>query len=734
MSVQRQFGKCLSVVLLLGLVAPEASAQEATSPERIDLGAALKSSQEINRRIRRYPEYVKPGEKAVVQRTPFDFSNARRNIQIALVIDGTNSMGLDIAGLKDSLRTFIDGLRERVAGSRKSAVTVEVALIVYRDFLSPSGPVQILTAGIPTGFTEFSDPKLYQLLGSIQTEDGTPSMPEQVDRGVYAALTGLDWNMDDQVTRVVILAGDAPPWEDEYLNEATSNAFKAKYRGLDRIGTTFRGHSTDSLIALAREKGITIYSILCNSGFVGRENDPIVARAVAVFRPRSRRFLGRLANETGGALLDLSNRATVRTLVQATGGDVGEFVQLKSISAEDLERRKRDGQVRVAVLPPQPLNQMDFTSSDGYLAAADIVLRLQKIGGSSVETMRVVQQEWNRLTYETPPNEKLIPQLASAFGVDFLIWGDYRAQDGTVQVSLRAYDRDGTLAVLGARAVANNPEVATAQALANLVDAMAQAGQAGNQKAAAFARIHAEPDVKNRLTTQFASNNAAYQALIRGYDLLERATRYEAGSDEGRQFTATAVESLKESLRADPGNPFVLLLLSNCHYNLGETDAAAATLKQAYDARGQTDDPQLKLEIEADYALFVEKDPLKAISLYRQLAENAHALQPAAALRANWMLAGLYLGDWGAAPRVQSLFESESARLDAARDRILDILVYWPDSPEAGYYNQFVSPSIRPVSAGPSRIAQVQPRHHVQHDIVIPVASRTKLAQAAFSE
>jgi hypothetical protein len=94
---------------------------------------------------------------------------AQKNMQLAIVLDGTDSMTPDIQSAVASLATVAGNLQAKGG-------EVEYALVVYRDTGSPSGPVSVplpkFTADLPS---------LEQALASVKTEDGAPYFAERVD-------------------------------------------------------------------------------------------------------------------------------------------------------------------------------------------------------------------------------------------------------------------------------------------------------------------------------------------------------------------------------------------------------------------------------------------------------------------------------------------------------------------------------------------------------------------------
>src|SRR6185436_5754373 len=83
------------------------------------------------------------------------------------------------------------------------------------------------------------------------------------------------------------------------------------------------------------------------------------------------------------------------------------------------------------------------------------------------------------------------------------------------------------------------------------------------------------------------------------------------------------------------------------------------SIKRAYQKREDSQVDLVKVEIEADYNLIVKKDFAGAITLYESLATAPHDSTLHTALRAHWMLAGIYSGDWGVDA---SLVDAKKAR------------------------------------------------------------------------
>ena len=85
----------------------------------------------------------------------------------------------------------------------------------------------------------------------------------------------------------------------------------------------------------------------------------------------------------------------------------------------------------------------------------------------------------------------------------------------------------------------------------------------------------------------------------------------------------------------------------------------------------------VKSELLADYNLLYRKDYEEAAKHYEQLARSMDSTGLHTMLRAHWMLAGIYSGDWGAGVQI--------VNADRARVHLVQILAHWEDSREAQY-------------------------------------------------
>jgi tetratricopeptide (TPR) repeat protein len=208
---------------------------------------------------------------------------------------------------------------------------------------------------------------------------------------------------------------------------------------------------------------------------------------------------------------------------------------------------------------------------------------------------------------------------------------------------------------------------------------------------AAFAQLRTNSTRNAQLMTPVAANVESRSDLLTGFEALEQALAFPIGDATGVALLAQAEQALARAANQDPRNPFTHMLTASCHFNLAQAAAnddrtaeakersrqMAEALKRAYRERGSAQVELLRLEIEADHALLVTKDYPEAIRLYEQLATAPNDATLHTALRAHWMLAGIYSGDWSVPETV--------VQPQKAREHLIRILAHWPDSSEAAF-------------------------------------------------
>jgi hypothetical protein len=187
--------------------------------------------------------------------------------------------------------------------------------------------------------------------------------------------------------------------------------------------------------------------------------------------------------------------------------------------------------------------------------------------------------------------------------------------------------------------------------------------------------------------------------LLGAFEALEQALDYSAGDPRGGDLLNKAEAEIAKLLASQPEHAFAHTLLASCRYNqakileaAGQMDEAKDrfarsmdSLKEAYRLRNQLVDRLTRLEVEADYGLMVAKDYPAAIKAYEQIVSFSEASPLQTALRAHWMLAGIYKGAWDIARDNPAIADP-----DKAKHHIMEILAYWPESVEAAAIKRYL--------------------------------------------
>ena len=130
-------------------------------------------------------------------------------LDLALVIDTTGSMGDELAYLKKELRAIINNIQDA-----NSNLDIKVGLVVYRD----------TSDAYVTRRFDFTDPQQLIVTLGQQDYDGGGDYPEAMDQALISA-NALSWRA--QSTKVMLLVADAPP-HDENSQTTWNQANKAR--------------------------------------------------------------------------------------------------------------------------------------------------------------------------------------------------------------------------------------------------------------------------------------------------------------------------------------------------------------------------------------------------------------------------------------------------------------------------------------------------------------------------
>ena len=615
----------------------------------------------------------------LVQRNFLDLiENSKSRLQIAIVIDGTESMDANISDIKGTIGRMLDDLE------LYKEADVAYQLVVYRDSGAPSGSLSFPFKVAGKKFV--SDRAAFrEAFESIATETGAPYFHELADVGVHAAIQELDWADDEDTTKWLLLIGDAPPFDSGFEEGETGSR---------------RHFATKHLIGLANLKQISINCILSTSRPRERQSYEAVLEL-------TRQFMNSLASETGGLMLDLSYPEIRDAMAAATAQPKREYAVIGKITREEVDQLREKARqaetllsqsrrAQIAVLPHLPLESITFRANRPEVqVATDLRRRFRNIPGLEVKASRAVQQRYKELRSRGLQGTQLLQMLASTLDVDYIVWGTMTTEQGVVRLDSSIYRAaDGRKIVTGQGSRQTVGE-ATTVLIADVVNTLV-AERSDPKLVRVFNAIRNNDQTKSGLITPVSNNKEAVSPLLEAYDLLEQATAMESGSSDARAFLMVARSTLEDVIDSDSGNPIAHQLLANCHFNQaqaaenqGKPDlaqqefaAARAELERAKSSRNRlsiSDD--IKNEILADYALLAQKDAAEAIQLYERLtraeSDADKPIQLHIALRAHWMLAGIRSGDWGVG--------EEFVDPDKAREHLTAILAHWPKSGEAEF-------------------------------------------------
>jgi hypothetical protein len=600
----------------------------------------------------------------LLQRSFLDLvEEAQPKLEVALVIDGTDSMGTDLDGVRAALGKMIEDLLRY-----KDAVSLQ--LVIFRDIGAKSGEISLPLKISENAFT--NDIKLVQdALQAVQPESGAPFFHELVDVGIHTALQSLKWSTDRQTTRWILVFGDAPPFDESWSDPATKSE---------------RRYATDRLVTLARNKAVRVSSVLCVS-------DAKVRPAYEQSLAKTREFMNRLANETNGLMLDLSYDNIRDAIAKASQRPRVEYQPVSEITKEEIQRVRDEAaknrliiaegqQTRIAILPYMPLDQLSFDSGRAEVQfAAELRFKFRQLPGVSLKTPNQVERAVEPLIQRGLRGKELLLALANKLRVDYVVWGQMQQKgNGFEVVPVVVHREKGDM--LTVAPLQTDPRQSSAGLLASRVI------RAVTPPETTFlARLDSS---ESQLLRPVSLNGDASSPLMAAFESLEQALAYPIGSTESNDLLAKAKESLERAIELDGTNAFAHYLLANYHFNHAQAllrdnqrENAATVMKDfrkslndAFDNRSENIPAELVTEIKGLHALLVRKDVAGAVEAFESLAAANADTKLNSALRAHWMLAGIYAGDWG----VDAKQWSNSTKM---REQLIQILAFWEASPEA---------------------------------------------------
>ena len=151
-----------------------------------------------------------------------------KKIEVVFVLDTTGSMSGLIQGAKDNIWSIASSM-----ASAESAPTIKMGLVAYRD----KGDDYVTKT---VDLSEDLDTNYGTLMGF--QANGGGDHPEDVNKGLYEAVSNMSWSQDKDTYRVIFLVGDAPP--------------QSGYQGEMKY---------PEIVEMAHSKGIVINTIQCGN-------------------------------------------------------------------------------------------------------------------------------------------------------------------------------------------------------------------------------------------------------------------------------------------------------------------------------------------------------------------------------------------------------------------------------------------------------------------------------------
>ena len=628
-----------------------------------------------------------------------------KNLQIAFVIDGTDSMGQEFDGVKQTVLEIVSKIQDIQHGRQ----TIELSLVVYRDTgIERRGlgeEILIPSKGFTQDYTAFQD-----VVAGIKTVSGEPYFPESVDLGVYRAIHDLAWIVDDNTERWIVLIGDAPPFR-EGFNESRTGAR--------------RSHPTEVLIRDANAKGIKISGIICSSGFAqaDTQSDRQLRATYEQLLPQTREFFNALYRGTSGAtMIDLSDEMTQKTLLALLKEP--PHMRIKPISLADVTT-KRSEVVALVTSEPIQVAVMPFSFTD--LGAANVVtleelprdewvaiavpLRnaLQQIPSVAVAGFYDVQYRTVSLSHNQPTIQFNSADNFENFDdvAEWFIQGNVQRRGNLDRISVSLFHKDDPENPAAIYLYSGSQQ--TTDTAKNIFDNLMTNLREKHPDANLLAAYSAVDDSQD-IWTQYSNDVRVRRAIAQAVMALESALGLFSDELEYNQkvmgLMKQAENYLLAALEWEPNNPYAHSLLANCYFNqidetsvieqivnethnVDETAQNNARLRQKvleHTRKAETNKnlcahPLIRAEIEADYALFTG-DFAAAVRRYQELTRSLKTeMDRAFAVRAHWALAGIYAGDWGAEAFVDA---------DASRENIIAVFAIDESSHQAGFFRRML--------------------------------------------
>ncbi len=593
------------------------------------------------------------------------------SLQLAVVIDASESMEDQLKSIRKNLHYLISDLDRILDGS------IETAVVTYSDIGDKTVPVTIHSQG-------FVDAKATErIISQLVTASGKPYFPEAADLGVHRAINSLPWSDEVNIERWILVIADAPPYEPSFKDAQTG----AK-----------RWYETELLLDLANQKGIKVHCLLCNS----RESEK---KSFEMLLDDTRKFMTRLSSDTGGLMLDMSYDQVRKALADSAQRMRTQYVRIGHITKSDIQNARgesvanadADQPLRIVVVPLLPLDEVSFFHQRPEVqVATELRDLLKQMPNSPIVHPRQIQMQITRLKSEGVPVEDWPQALCYRLRAPLIITGQLRSARDQLAVSLEVRGPDLKEPLASIKLTADSQNLAR-QIIGQLVQTRAPSPEISPliNRLTKYATDQQIDGTEIGALSKLKPDER--QLLMSGLSALEQATGYAKGDLNGLSLLQASEESLKNFLADNPTHSYALMMLASSQFNLaaayeatGSVENAKAkftestrSIQSAFQSRNQLVDELLKLELEGDYHLLVRKQYPASIERYNTIIGQSEASPLNSSLHAHWMLAGILSGDWGVEQNDPSLVD-----LAAARGHLIKILAHWPESSQANLIRQ----------------------------------------------
>lgn len=455
----------------------------------------------------------------LLQRSFLDLaSQGEQELELAVVVDGTQSMASVLAGVRQTIQQMLEDLK------RYRNNEVRAAIVVYRDAGSPSGYVAI-------PHKQFSsDPdEIKRVVETLQPESGAPFFHELPDLGLHHALAELPWSDDNQITKWILLFGDAPPYAESFRDRENPEAY--------------RRYATSILVSMAKQRNIRINCVLCTSS-------EAVVDSYDKSIDQTRRFMNELAARTDGLMLDLSYEAIRTAMIDAAKRPDAPLTKIDPTTAIDLAAVRQEREtaqsvrhVRVAVLPHMPIDRVSFDARHPAVRVSTALrTQLARLPGVRVASPRDIKEQLRRLRADGISDDQALRGLAAPLGVDYVIWGNLDATGTTVRTADYRRTDGQPIAPVRLKHLADD-------LVPTLIAASAK--QSPGDEGLQHLVRHIQQS-QGSPSVALADSDATRDELLSAMEALDHALAFETDSEAATEFLDLANQASRAAIVAEP--------------------------------------------------------------------------------------------------------------------------------------------------------------------------------------